>query len=304
MINRSRLLRICFTREDTPLETPELAKKYLEIYSARISPSLLEDIADVDPDILCFDFDYPDESQLLLLRKIKEKLPAIPILMMTDYHSEALVLWALRARVWDYFIKPLNPEEFIKSVKKLNRFKNEKELVDSRKLIRPTSPVQYIGRVGVSESIGSSSVRRAVTKAMIYIENNISKKISLKKIAEHCGISPSYLSREFKTISGMTFSDYLLKTRIKLAIKLLSKDDMTVTAVCYDVGFHDLTYFGRIFKRYTGVNPSSYHESVVSKSQECLANSDKQFANINADIDNSTANLRAELFLQRCRGEA
>ena len=63
-----------------------------------------------DPMLICFDFDLPDQVGLDSLRKTKARYPSLPFLMLTDDHSTELAIWALRARAWDYFVKPVASE--------------------------------------------------------------------------------------------------------------------------------------------------------------------------------------------------
>ena len=58
------------------------------------------------PQMLCFDYDYPDQVGLELLQQSKTRHPAVPVVMLTRDQSTELVIWALRSRVWNYFIKP------------------------------------------------------------------------------------------------------------------------------------------------------------------------------------------------------
>jgi DNA-binding NtrC family response regulator len=78
----------------------------------------------VQPRALCFEFDYPDSLRLTMLSETKRSYPSIPILMIAEPHSEALVIWALRARVWDYFVKPICEAEVLRSVIPLLRKDN------------------------------------------------------------------------------------------------------------------------------------------------------------------------------------
>lgn len=68
------------------------------------------------PVIACFEFDYPDVSELSVLCDIKRDFASVPVMMFTKQHSEALAVWALRARVWNYFVKPVSPESVLPSL--------------------------------------------------------------------------------------------------------------------------------------------------------------------------------------------
>ena len=73
------------------------------------------EIRKTTPTFPCFEYDYPDTSGLSTLRQTSCQFPSIPIIMLTEQHSEALATWALRLHVWDYFVHPLNPWDLLTS---------------------------------------------------------------------------------------------------------------------------------------------------------------------------------------------
>lgn len=66
----------------------------------------------------------------------------------------------------------------------------------------------------------------------------------------------------------MTYSEHLLKARMERAKELLAGSNAIVKSVCYEVGYRDVKYFSRLFRQYTGVNPSIYQKCIVFSS--CL----------------------------------
>ena len=136
----------------------------------------------------------------------------------------------------------------------------------------------------------ANSAERAVAKAKAYVARNYAEKISAREVAELCNMSQFHFSRSFKRICGVTFSDYLLEVRIRKAVELLSKPRATVTGACYEVGFRDPSYFGRIFKRYAGITPSEYRDRWVKKRSQQAESGEVE--------DDSTTVLEAELTLR------
>jgi two-component system response regulator YesN len=79
-------------------------------------------------------------------------------------------------------------------------------------------------------------------------------------VAQHFGFNSSYLSRKFKQETGKSFVEFLIKCRIERAIGLAGIDKkMFCTATA--VGIPDSNYFGRCFKKYTGISYSEYVSS-------------------------------------------
>lgn len=96
------------------------------------------------------------------------------------------------------------------------------------------------------------------------IDTNLS--LSLKEISEGLQIHPSYVSREFsKYFSNLSFGEYIRKLRIEKAIELLSRPDHTLSEIAYLTGFSDQSHFNRIFKAYTGQNPSDFRKDLPKK---------------------------------------
>ena len=95
-----------------------------------------------------------------------------------------------------------------------------------------------------------------------YIENHYMEKISLEKMSRIAGISPKYLCRCFKIFFHMTASDYLNYKRVEQACYELTVLDKSVTEVGFDCGFHDTSYFIRIFKKYKGMTPYQLKPSI------------------------------------------
>jgi AraC-like DNA-binding protein len=201
-------------------------------------------------DLICFDFDYPDRSALRLLRETKAAHPSLPILMLTVQHSEALAVWAFRAKVWDYLVKPVAKSEAERCLTALQRVLSHRKRQQTR--IAALRPDHIPGEV----SYVRKPEERSVVPAIYYVEQNFHGKIKGEEIAQLCGLSLFRFSRVFKDVFGLTFRDYLLTYRLKEACRLLENRSATVADVAFAVGFHDPSYFTRIFKHRVGVAPS------------------------------------------------
>ena len=73
-------------------------------------------------------------------------------------------------------------------------------------------------------------------------------------------ISPYYFSKLFKQEVGETFIEYLTRTRIRNARRLLEDPRHSIKEVCMLCGYSDPNYFSRIFKKYEGMTPSEYRD--------------------------------------------
>ncbi|MFC4302514.1 response regulator transcription factor [Cohnella boryungensis] len=97
-----------------------------------------------------------------------------------------------------------------------------------------------------------------VKKSMDYINSHFADNISLTSLAEHFGLSPSYLSRLLRTETGINFVDLVAKARIEAAKRLLRDPRHKVNEVGEMVGYKEYAYFYQVFKKVEGVSPKEY----------------------------------------------
>lgn len=90
-----------------------------------------------------------------------------------------------------------------------------------------------------------------------YINENISERISVTSVANHCGISADYLSQIFKKEIGENLSSYILRQKLEKA-KILLLKGKTAKEICIKAGFSSQAYFVTVFKRFYKMTPSEY----------------------------------------------
>lgn len=106
-------------------------------------------------------------------------------------------------------------------------------------------------------SFDSAKLKR-VERVIKFMSENYNQKITLRQLADKAGVSVSYLSSIFKEITGTSPIDYLMDMRMFRA-KTLLLEGVSVTETAELVGFNDVHYFSRYFKKYEGVCPSQYY---------------------------------------------
>jgi len=200
------------------------------------------------PDILCFEFDYPDAGDLGILQNVKHRYPSLPILMFTDESSTDLAIWALRTRVWDYFAKPFNMGDLCARVNLLSHIAERQRHRRTREVYMPE---------GHNSGLGAADTT-TLQAALDYIAGHFQEKVSLKTVALLCRMGSFEFSRAFKREQGQTFRDFLIQFRVNQAAILLRNSRSSVLDIAYAVGFNDPSHFARMFRRYIGVTPSTY----------------------------------------------
>ncbi|MDU7240502.1 response regulator [Clostridium sp.] len=116
---------------------------------------------------------------------------------------------------------------------------------------------------GIEENNNSNS-KLVIKKANKYIEKNYMYDLTLEKVSEIVFLSPVYLSKVYKKEMGINFIDYVTKIRIERSKELLSNRNLKVYEISELVGYKNLKYFYKIFKRYTGYTPNKYREMLVN----------------------------------------
>ncbi|HOJ78153.1 MAG TPA: response regulator [Bacillota bacterium] len=127
-------------------------------------------------------------------------------------------------------------------------------LSDWKRLLEKTV-VQFINSVKQYTLPQSSATIR---KALVYIQANFTRNLSLEEVAEHVGVSKSYLCRIFPEHIGEHFSTYLQRLRIERAKELLRFTNDHIYEIASKVGFWNSRYFSKVFHELVGMTPADY----------------------------------------------
>lgn len=94
-----------------------------------------------------------------------------------------------------------------------------------------------------------------------YINSNLSKQdLNLLDVSQAAGLSYSYCSRMFKTLTGKTFSKYLIDARMEKACEYLKYSNFKIDYILEAVGYVDKSYFIKSFRQYTSLTPARYRQ--------------------------------------------
>lgn len=107
-----------------------------------------------------------------------------------------------------------------------------------------------------------------VKNGIRYIKNNYTKNITIDDVAKSTGYSKYYFCRSFKEITKYTIGSYINSLRVNAAYKLIAKKGLNVSQAACECGFDDISYFTKIFKKYTGVLPSQIKAKDIALEDE------------------------------------
>lgn len=124
--------------------------------------------------------------------------------------------------------------------------------IANKKFIPATNSVVYPNTDSVE------GIRPEVQEAVQYIKQHFNENITIQAVAEKLYLSPSYLMHIFKNDLGKTFNTFLTDYRIEVAKELLQAPGSHIYEIAKQVGYQDVKYFNKVFKRYTELNPSDY----------------------------------------------
>lgn len=95
-----------------------------------------------------------------------------------------------------------------------------------------------------------------VSRAKLFITEHQDEEVSLRQVAAAVNTSAFYFCKMFKQATGLTFTDYLARTRIEKVKNLLLNPHKRISEVAYETGFQSLSQFNRVFRRVTGQSPT------------------------------------------------
>lgn len=118
----------------------------------------------------------------------------------------------------------------------------------------------------IAEHIGNDDTLSSDTESIgrlvkYYVKNNLTRKLTLADIAWNLHCSTVTLTEHFKAEFGITIMEYVTKKRMDLAEKILIATDEPLREVASRVGFSDVEYFSRTFKRYHGSSPAAWRKA-------------------------------------------
>ncbi|MVT08186.1 hybrid sensor histidine kinase/response regulator transcription factor [Chitinophaga tropicalis] len=207
------------------------------------------------PDLVMSDINMPGMNGIELCRKIKNdsRTRHIPVLLVTASAGEHEQLRGLEAGAADYLVKPFNFEIMLSRVRNL--------------LTRPAPARHQVTLPAVPESAQEPSPNeKFLQRALAIVERNLSNAdFSVEELSRELFMNRVSVYRRIFNLTGQTPVEFIRMVRIKKAAQLLSKTEMNVTEVAYEVGFNNPKYFTKYFKIAYNMLPSAYVATMRGK---------------------------------------
>lgn len=104
-----------------------------------------------------------------------------------------------------------------------------------------------------------------IQEAADFIEKNCSEKLTLQDVSDYVNLAPTYFSKKFRQVSGITFHDYLCRCRLKNAVRDLQATSMNTTEIAFKNGFPNVKSFISAFKEQYQMTPQQYKKYMDKK---------------------------------------
>ncbi|OIP48667.1 MAG: hypothetical protein AUK46_00810 [Flavobacteriaceae bacterium CG2_30_31_66] len=240
------------------LEIQESLKEILEQESYEVIQAFdgedgLKKASTEMPDLIISDIMMPKMDGIELSKKIKNNgiTSHIPIIILTAKTAEKDKMEGFETGADEYIIKPYN-EDILK-----NRIKN---LLKNRKLLKE----KFVNSILLNpkELAINSQDQIFLEKLYTSLEENLqSNNLNAQNISENINMSHSAMYKKIKSLTGLTFIEFIRDYRLSIAKQLIEEMGYSVADACYKVGYSDRKYFSKLFKQKFKKNPSDFTKS-------------------------------------------
>ena len=111
-----------------------------------------------------------------------------------------------------------------------------------------------------SFSVGEVSSKPIIDSIILFINNDISKEYSVKELADKFDMSVYYLCHLFKSVTGVSVTQYRNANRLSNAKKQLIETNKKISDIALDCGYNSYSYFSKIFAREEFMTPSTFRK--------------------------------------------
>ena len=206
----------------------------------------MEALAQIDhlqPDIVIMDINIPIINGLKVIQTSRMRYSDMAFIIVSGYDDFSYCREALRMRITDYILKPVNYEEFGSCIDRLKIALYEKRKTEEQ----------------------DAQEERTITGIIRYLQEHLDKEISLNILADEFHLSSQYISQLFKSEIGVNFLAYLTSIRMERAKKLLLATSLSIGEISEKCGYTDYRVFTKAFKKEEGSTPSQYRRNFLEK---------------------------------------
>jgi YesN/AraC family two-component response regulator len=196
-------------------------------------------------DLAIVDYILPDRDGFEVLQSLRNRNPALPVIIMTGYGNEDVIIQALRKNVTDYIKKPVNLRYLRERVS--NILGDEKGRKDDA---LPSYKGKHLDIIAK------------------HIQENYMGELTLDKLARLACMNRFSFCRAFKERFSQSFISYVNSIRLKNAGELLKDSRTSITEIAFSVGYRNSGHFNRVFKAVYKMSPREYRRKMTVSNQK------------------------------------
>jgi len=243
--------------EDNEELREALAKKlatYFQVYEAKNGKEGLQMASQFFPDLILTDLIMPEMDGMQMARQLKDdiNLNHIPVFMLTVLQNSTQKLESIEAGIVEYIEKPVNMKMLLAKItnilqwqKKLQKKYIHENDAEKATLFRNKNDQEFLQNL--EDRI---------------IENIVNNSFSVHDLSESFGMSRTSLYMKLKNLVDLSPQDFIIHTKLKHAKNLLIKGGMSIKEVAYNSGFSNPKYFSTSFKKFYGMTPTAFLDSL------------------------------------------
>lgn len=204
----------------------------------------MEALAQIDtlkPDLAIMDINIPIMNGLKVIQLSRIKHPDMAFVIVSGYDDFSYCREALRLKITDYILKPVNYEEF-------------GICIDNLKI------ALFQHQSSQKEVQQEECTIHGITR---YLQEHLAEEVSLSVLSDEFHLSAQYISQLFKSEIGVNFLAYLTNIRMEKAKQLLMSTSLSVAEISAQSGYSDYRVFTKVFKKSEGVTPSQYRRDFL-----------------------------------------
>lgn len=218
------------------------------------------------PDLIISDVTMPEMDGFQLCGKLKtdERTSHIPVVLLTAKSAQTDQVSGLETGADVYLTKPfstkvleLNVRNLLVSREKMRlRFEQQ---VSALPVMNIPSAIVSVQEVVEATPYSNPIDQGFLNKIMALVDEYMDDpEFGVDMFARKVAMSPPILYKKLKAVTGMSVNDFIKSLRLKRAAQLLQQKQMTVTEVCYAIGYNDRKYFSKEFKKLYGKTPTDF----------------------------------------------
>lgn len=223
----------------------------------------LERMRNESIDLLITDIRMPEISGLNLVDQLEKGTisPKPAVILISAFAEFDYAHQAIEYGVVNYLLKPISKEKLLSTVKLALEVGEERGKI--KRMQKIVDPKLMDGVSGDSKVLSDP-----VKDVIAYVDEHLHLTISLREVAGHIHLNPSYLSALFKEQMQITFSEYVTRRKLQRARELLLQTKLPIAEIAESVGFQTPKYFNKLFKEYEGTTPGNYRQSMAGENSD------------------------------------